>query len=66
MRLTDIMSYANLSSYAEIALVIFLAVYAVVAIVTLVRRDRLVLQEAAAMPLHDGTPGDTPGVNQDR
>lgn len=66
MRLTDIMSYANLSSYAEIALVIFLGVYALVAIITLVRRDRHVMQEAASMPLHDGTAGVTQGVKQDR
>ncbi len=60
MKLSDIMSYAQLSRYAEIALVIFLVVYAVVALITLFRRDRKSLDEAAAMPLHDGTAGDPP------
>lgn len=60
MKLSDIMSYANLSSYAETALIIFLAVYGAVALVTLFRRDRQQLEQAAAMPLHDGTAGDTP------
>ncbi|MCA9782481.1 MAG: hypothetical protein H6678_07270 [Candidatus Delongbacteria bacterium] len=66
MRLSDIMSYADLANYAEIALVIFLGIYALVAITTLVRRDRRAMDDAAAMPLHDGTTTEAPSADPER
>ena len=54
MRLTDIMSNADLTTWAEMGLVIFLVVFGIVGLHTLLRRDRKNLEAAAAAPLDDG------------
>ncbi len=55
MRLSDIMGHADLATWAERGLVIFLVVFGVVALITLFRRDREAMDAAAATPLQDGT-----------
>jgi cbb3-type cytochrome oxidase subunit 3 len=61
MKLSDIMGYANLATYAEVALVIFLLVFLAVAVrLWLPGRDEE-LREAARLPLDDDpTPAATP------
>ncbi len=54
MKLSDIMSNSGLSGYAEIALVIFLAVFIGVAIRTFAPSRNREMQEAARLPLDDG------------
>jgi cbb3-type cytochrome oxidase subunit 3 len=54
MKLSDIMSNAGLSNYAEVALLIFLAVFIVVAIRTFAPSRREEMRRAALMPLDDG------------
>jgi cbb3-type cytochrome oxidase subunit 3 len=54
MKLSDIMSNAGLSIYAEIALVLFLAVFIAVVIRTWAPSRRRALEEAAQLPLDDG------------
>lgn len=53
MKLSDIMSHAGLSSYAQIALVIFLTVFIAIAIRTFLPSRNKELQEAALLPLDD-------------
>ena len=55
MKLSDIMSHAGLSMYAEIALVLFLGVFVVITIRTFAPSNRRALQEASMLPLDDGT-----------
>lgn len=55
MKLSDIMSHAGLSVYAEIALVLFLGVSIVITIRTFAPSNRRALQEASMLPLDDGT-----------
>lgn len=55
MKLSDIMSHAGLSVYAEIALVLFLGVFIVITIRTFAPSNRRALQEASMLPLDDGT-----------
>ena len=55
MKLSDIMSHAGLSIYAEIALVLFLGVSIVITIRTFAPSNRRALQEASMLPLDDGT-----------
>lgn len=52
MRLSDVMSAMHLTSYAEVALVIFLSVFAVIAI-DLFRNKRI--ESARFLPFDDGT-----------
>ncbi|CAN5862724.1 hypothetical protein BH11GEM1_BH11GEM1_20240 [soil metagenome] len=54
MKLSDIMSNAGLSIYAEIALVLFLALFVGVVIRTWLPSRRRGLDEAAQLPLDDG------------
>ena len=54
MKLSDIMSHAGLSIYAEIALVLFLGVFIVITIRTFAPSNRRALQEASMLPLDDG------------
>ncbi|HET9955189.1 MAG TPA: hypothetical protein VFQ61_11830 [Polyangiaceae bacterium] len=53
MRLSDVMSAMHLTSYAEVALVIFLTVFTIIAI-DLFRNKRI--ESARFMPFEDGTP----------
>lgn len=56
MSLSDIMSAAGLSAYAEAALVIFLFVFAAIVAATFSRRQRERLEGARMMPLRDDSP----------
>ena len=53
MRLTDIMSNAGLSGYAEIALVLFLVAFSVVVLRIFLPSRRQDLERAGRMPLDD-------------
>lgn len=53
MKLSDIMSYAQLSFYTEVALVLFLGVFIAVAIRTFMPSRRHELDAAARLPLED-------------
>ena len=54
MKLSDVMSAANLASYAEVALIIFFAAFAL--IVVFVIRGRVEWKRARELPLHDAEP----------
>ena len=56
MKLSDIMSAANLSSYAEVALVIFCAVFVAIVVRTWLPSRRAELEAAARIPLEDDAP----------
>jgi cbb3-type cytochrome oxidase subunit 3 len=53
MKLSDIMSYAQLSWYTEIALLLFLGVFIAVSIHTFMPSRRQEHDEAARLPLED-------------
>lgn len=53
MRLSDIVSAARETGYAEAALLIFLVVFGLITIAQIVRRDRGAIRRAAALPLED-------------
>lgn len=54
MRLTDIVQHADLSVWAEAAMVLFMASFAVIGVRALCS-DRGVAEEMAATPLEDDT-----------
>lgn len=54
MKLSDIMSNSGLSMYAEVALVLFLAVFIAITIRTFLPSRQRALDEAARLPLDDG------------
>lgn len=54
MKLSDIMGYANLSIYAEVAMVIFVLVFVAVAIRLWMPSRQQALRDAARLPLEDG------------
>ena len=56
MKLSDIMGNAGLSMYAQVALLLFLAVFIAVIIRTWAPSRRLELEEAAMLPLNDELP----------
>lgn len=58
MRLSDIMSRAGLSGWAELALVIFFAVFVGIVIYVVARR-RGAWERARHLPLDDGHDGDS-------
>jgi cbb3-type cytochrome oxidase subunit 3 len=61
MKLSDIMGNANLSIYAEVAMVIFLLVFLAIAVRLWLPGRQQALQEAARLPLDDDpTPAATP------
>jgi cbb3-type cytochrome oxidase subunit 3 len=53
MRLTDIMSNSGLAFYAEVALVIFLIAFTVIAIRTFQPSKRATFDRASRLPLDD-------------
>ena len=53
MKLSDIMGNAGLSMYAQVALVLFLAVFIAITIRTFAPSRRRELDEAAMIPLND-------------
>jgi cbb3-type cytochrome oxidase subunit 3 len=58
MKLSDVMSSMGLAFYAEVALVIFFAVFVGVAFHVYRREMRPVYERARLMPLDDETPQD--------
>jgi cbb3-type cytochrome oxidase subunit 3 len=56
MKLSDIMGNAGLSMYAQVALVLFLAVFIAVIIRTWAPSRRREMQDAAMIPLNDELP----------
>ena len=54
MKLSDIMSYAGLSMYAQVALILFLGVFIVITIRTYAPSNRRAMDDAARLPLDDG------------
>jgi cbb3-type cytochrome oxidase subunit 3 len=54
MRLTDIMSNAGLSVYAEVGLLLFLLAFVVIAVRIFRPSRKKALDEAARLPLEDG------------
>ncbi|MCG3172611.1 MAG: hypothetical protein GMKNLPBB_00765 [Myxococcota bacterium] len=54
MKLTDVMSGAGLAIYAEIALIIFLVVFLLIALRTWWPTRRKELEDHGGMPLDDG------------
>ncbi len=56
MKLSDIMGHAGLSMYAQVALVLFLAVFIAVIIRTWAPSRRREMQDAAMIPLNDELP----------
>jgi len=55
MRLSEIMRAAGLHVFAEIGLVMFLAIFAGVLVYTFAKRNRAMFDRARTAPLHDGT-----------
>ena len=53
MKLSDIMSYAQLSFYTEVALVLFLGVFIAISIRTFMPSRRAELDAASRIPLDD-------------
>lgn len=56
MRLSDIMSHAGLSTYAEVALVIFLIAFLLIAVGIFAPSRKREFDEASRMPLDDVHP----------
>lgn len=56
MKLSDIMGNAGLSMYAQIALIMFLAVFIAVTIRTWAPSRKREMDEAAMLPLNDELP----------
>ena len=56
MRLAEIMSAAGLQVFAEIGLVLFLAIFAGVLVYTFTRRNRATFERARTAPLDDALP----------
>lgn len=56
MRLSDIMAHAGLSTYAEIALVIFLVAFLLIAVSIFAPSRRQEFEDASRMPLDDVHP----------
>jgi cbb3-type cytochrome oxidase subunit 3 len=53
MKLSDVMSHAGLSIYAEIALVLFLVAFVAVVVRTFLPSRRREMDEASRLPLND-------------
>ena len=54
MKLSDIMAHAGLSIYAQVALVIFFAVFVFITLRTFAPSRKREMDEASRMPLDDG------------
>ena len=61
MRLSDIMSHADLATFPEVALLLFLGIFALVVVRLYLRRGSTALQQYADMPLRDESPSDLHG-----
>jgi len=60
MRLSDIMSHAGLSIFAEIAMLIFLAAFIAILVRTFRPSKAKELEALGRLPLEDGTPTTKP------
>jgi cbb3-type cytochrome oxidase subunit 3 len=60
MRLSDIMSSMQLSSYAEVALLLFLGAFVAVAVSLFWSRDTAQWERCRNLPLDDDEPSPTP------
>jgi cbb3-type cytochrome oxidase subunit 3 len=60
VKLSDVVSNAGLAIYAEVALLIFFAIFVVIVVRTMLRRDG---DEAARLPLDDGARRDEGGLS---
>jgi cbb3-type cytochrome oxidase subunit 3 len=58
MRLSEIMSAAGLQVFAEIGLVMFLAIFAGVVVYTFTKRNRATFERARTAPLDDAPRAD--------
>lgn len=56
MKLSDVMSHMGLSSYAEVALLIFFAVFVGVTLYVLRSDKKAAFERAARLPLDDSEP----------
>ena len=56
MRLAEIMGAAGLQIFAEIGLVLFLAIFAGVLVYTFTKRNRATFERARTAPLEDAAP----------
>ena len=56
MRLSDIMGAANLSVYAEIAMILFIVAFVAIVIAVFSRRRQRTYDAASRMPLDDEHP----------
>ncbi len=64
MRLSDVMGHAGLAGYAEIALIIFFAVFLAIAVRTFLPSRQREMDEASRLPLEDERPSSPrPGAN---
>ena len=61
MRLGEIMSAAGLQVFAEIGLVMFLAIFAGVVVYTFTRKNRATFERARTAPLRDAAPASGEG-----
>ena len=64
MRLTDIMSAAGLTTWVEVALVIFLTVFVAIAVYVFAVRKRGRWERARYMPLEDDVPQEPRGESR--
>jgi cbb3-type cytochrome oxidase subunit 3 len=55
MKLSDIMAYAGLSFYAQVALVLFFGVFVAITIRTFLPSRQQDMDAAARLPLEDGS-----------
>jgi len=62
MRLSDIMSSMQLSSYAEVALLLFLAAFVAIVISVVWSRPTAEWERCRNLPLDDADPSPTPGA----
>jgi hypothetical protein len=64
MKLSDVMSAAGLAGYAEVSLILFLAVFVTVIVQILSKRSAAEWERAASLPLLDGTDADATSAPQ--
>lgn len=66
MKLSDVMGAANLSIYAQVALILFLAAFAGIVFRTFRPSRRREFEDARRLPLDDGTPRERPAERKDQ
>ncbi|MCA9664608.1 MAG: cbb3-type cytochrome c oxidase subunit 3 [Myxococcales bacterium] len=64
MKLSDAVGHAGLSTYTEIALVIFFVAFVGIVAYTFARRNRDKYDQASHMPLDDDTPVNPRGAEE--